>query len=213
MFRIKRGPDGTIQKYKARVVAQGFTQIEGVDYDETFAPVAKLASLHAILAITAKLDLEVHQMDVKSAYLNGELKEDIYMKPPPGLDVPEGMVLRLVKAVYGTMQGGHVWYENIRNTLKTMGYVCTEADHAVFTRMRGNALSILALYVDNITMACKSLDVIKEDKERPKTHYQMTDLGEIAWILGVHVTHDRRAGCHRRSTSSRISAPLAPLCT
>jgi hypothetical protein len=89
VFRIKRGPDGAILKHKARVVAQGFTQIEGVNYDETFAPVAKLASLRTILAIAAELDLEVHQMDVKSAYLNGELKEDIYMKPPPGFEVPD----------------------------------------------------------------------------------------------------------------------------
>src|SRR6266702_5797983 len=190
VFRIKRGPNSTIQKYKAHVVAQGFTQVEGVDCDETFAPVAKFASLHAILALAAELDLEVHQMDIKSAYLNGELKEDIHMKPPPGLDIPEGMVLKLVKAVYGTKQGGRVWYENIRDTLKMMGYKRTEADHAVFTRVKGDTLSILALYVDDITMACKSIEVIKEDKEQLKKHYQMTDLGKIAWILGVHVTCD-----------------------
>jgi hypothetical protein len=194
VFRIKRGPDGAILKYKARVVAQGFTQIEGVDYDEMFAPVAKLASLRTILALAAKLDLEIHQMDVKSAYLNGELKEEIYMKPPPGFDVPDGMVLKLVKALYGTKQGGHVWYENIRNTLNSMGYERTEADHAVFTRVRSGALSILALYVDDITMACKSLEVINQDKEQLKKHYEMTDLGEIAWILGVHVMRDRHAG-------------------
>jgi hypothetical protein len=82
VFRIKRGPDGTIQKYKAWVVAQGFTQIEGIDYDETFAPVAKLASLRAILAIAAERDLELHQMDVKSAYLNGSLSNEIFMSPP-----------------------------------------------------------------------------------------------------------------------------------
>ena len=79
VFRIKRGPDGTIQKYKAHIIAQGFTQIEGIDYDETFAPITKFASLCPILAIATELDLEVHQMDVKSAYLNGELKEEIYM--------------------------------------------------------------------------------------------------------------------------------------
>ena len=194
VFRIKRGPDGTIQKYKARIVAQGFTQIEGIDYDETFAPVTKFASLRTILAIAAELDLEVHQMDVKSAYLNGELKEEIYMKPPPGLHVPEGMVLKLVKAVYGTKQGGRVWYENIRRTLKNMGYERTEADHAVFIRVKGDILSILALYVDDITMACNNLQVIQEDKETLKKHYQMTDLGEITWILGMHITRDRRAG-------------------
>ena len=92
VFRIKQGPDGTVLKYKARIVAQGFTQIEGVDYDETFTPVAKHTSLCVILALTAEHNLEVHQMDVKSAYLNGKLKEEIYMEPPSGFDTPEGMV-------------------------------------------------------------------------------------------------------------------------
>jgi hypothetical protein len=131
VFCIKRGPDGEIQKYKARIVAQGFTQIEGVDYNEMFVPIAKFASLCVILAIAAEHDLEVQQMDVKSAYLNGELKEEIFMEPPPSFDVPDSMVLHLVKAVYGTKQGGRVWYEEIREKLGTMGYQCTEADHAV----------------------------------------------------------------------------------
>jgi hypothetical protein len=191
VFHIKRGPDSAILKYKAQVVTQGFTQIEGVDYDETFTPVAKLASLCTILALAAELDLEVHQMDVKSAYLNGELKEDIHMKPPPGFEVPNSMVLKLVKALYSTKPGGHVWYENIRDTLKSIGYECTKADHAIFTCVHGSALSILMLYIDNITMACKSLQAINQDKEQLKQHYEITDLGEITWILGVHVTHDR----------------------
>ena len=106
VFHIKRGPNSTIQKYKAHVVAQCFTQIKGVDYDKMFAPITKFASLCVILALAAKRDLEVQQMDVKSAYLNGELKEEIFMEAPPGFDVPEGMVLHLIKAVYGTKQGG-----------------------------------------------------------------------------------------------------------
>ena len=194
VFRIKRGPDGAIQKYKARVVAQGFTQIEGIDYDETFAPVAKLASLRAILAIAAERDLEIHQMDVKSAYLNGALSNEIFMSPPPGFDIPDGMVLRLVKAVYGTKQGGRVWYEEISATLGAMGYQRTEADHAVYTRDEGDALSILALYVDDITMVAKSMATIDRDKAALKRAYEMTDLGEISWILGMHVSRDRAAG-------------------
>jgi Reverse transcriptase (RNA-dependent DNA polymerase) len=194
VFKIKRGPDGSILKHKARLVAQGFTQIEGIDFDETFAPVAKFASLRTVLALAAKFDLEVHQLDVKSAYLNGDLKEEIFMAPPPGFDTPDGMVLRLKKAVYGTKQGGRAWYKHIRTTLKSMGYTHTNADHAVFTRTKDGILSIIALYVDDITMACKDLKVINQDKEMLKRTYQMTDLGEITWILGMHVTRDRDAG-------------------
>jgi hypothetical protein len=194
VFRIKRGPDGAIQKYKARLVAQGFTQVENIDYDETFAPVAKFASLRSILALAAEEDLEVHQMDVKSAYLNGILKQEIFMEAPPGFDVPEGMVLRLIKAVYGTKQGGRVWYDDIRTTLQKMGYTRTDADHAVFIHMRNGARSIIALYVDDITMVSKNLETINQDKEALKKYYEMTDLGEIAWILGIRVTRDRNAG-------------------
>jgi Reverse transcriptase (RNA-dependent DNA polymerase) len=95
VFCIKRRPTGEIQKYKVRIMAQGFTQVEGIDYNETFAPVAKLTSIHTILVIAAELNLEVYQMDSNqlSAYLNMKLEEEIYMAPPPGLDTPDGMVL------------------------------------------------------------------------------------------------------------------------
>jgi hypothetical protein len=194
VFRVKRGPDGTVQKYKARVVAQGFTQIEGIDYDETFAPVAKLASLRTILALSAEFNLFLHQMDVKSAYLNAALSEEIFMEAPPGFDVPEGTVLRLIKAVYGTKQGGRVWYDEIRSTLESMGYLRTESDHAVFTRGKGVNLCIVALYVDDITMASRHLEDIERDKLALSQHYQMTDLGEMSYILGMHVTRDFDAG-------------------
>ena len=106
VFCIKRGPDSTIQKYKACIVAQGLTQIEGINYNEIFAPVTKFASLRVILALAAECNLEVQQMDIKSAYPNGELKEEIFMEAPPSFEIPAGMVLCLIKAVYGTKQGG-----------------------------------------------------------------------------------------------------------
>ena len=191
VFHVKRGPDGTIQKYKARVIAQGFMQIKGIDYDETFALVAKLTSLRAILAIAAKRDLELHQMDVKSAYLNGNLSNEIFMSPPPGFNIPDGMVLRLIKAVYGTKQGGRVWYEEISGTLRDMGYTHTDADHAVFTCGAGTALTIIALYVDDITMAASNMATIDQDKQALCHAYEMTDLGELSWILGMHIVRNR----------------------
>jgi hypothetical protein len=93
VFKVKTGSDGQIIIHKVRIVAQGFTQVEGINYDETFAPVAKLSSLRTLLAFAAEQNLEVHQMDIKSAYLNAPLKEEIYMEAPPGLDIPEDMVL------------------------------------------------------------------------------------------------------------------------
>jgi len=92
---IKHGPDGQVQKYKAHIVTQGFTQVEGLDYNQTFAPVVKLSTFRAILTIAIQQNLTIHQMDVKVAYLNGKLKEEIHMEAPPGLEIPEGMVLCL----------------------------------------------------------------------------------------------------------------------
>ena len=194
VYREKRGPDGKIQKYKARVVAQGFTQVKGVDFDKTFAPVAKLSSLRAILAIAAELDLEVHQMDVKAAYLNGKLEEEVYMEPPPGFGIPEGMVLKLNKAVYRTKQGSRIWYKNVKAELESMGYMCTEANHAVFIRYQDGIVSIIVLYVDDFTLVCKDIEIIMKDKETLNKVYNMTDLGELTYILSMHVKWDRQAG-------------------
>jgi reverse transcriptase-like protein len=193
VFHIKCGPDGTVQKYKARLVARGFTQIEGVDYNEMFAPVAKLTSLRMILTLSNEHDLEVHQMDIKSAYLNGALKEEIYMEPPLGFNLPDGMVLKLTKAVYGMKQGSRVWYKDIRETLRQMGYKHTKADHTVFTRA-DLSMSTIMLYVDDITMVSKDLQKINKDKEVLKRKYEMMDLSELNWILGICVMRDHRTG-------------------
>jgi hypothetical protein len=105
--------------------------------------------------------------------------------PPPGFDVPEGMVLRLLKAVYGTKQGGRTWYEDIRATLESMGYTRLESDHAIFVRVEDGALSIISLYVDDVTMLSKGLKIINQDKEALRPHPTLLSLAN-AW--GVHVT-------------------------
>lgn len=104
VFAIKHGLTGKIVKYKARLVAKGFTQVEGIDYTETFAPVLKFVSICAILAIAAQQDLDIHQMDIKSAFLNGDLAEEIYMRCPPGMDVKDSMVWKLRKSLYRLKQ-------------------------------------------------------------------------------------------------------------
>jgi len=195
VLRIKHGPDGQVQKYKAHIVAQGFTQVEGLDYNQTFAPVVKLSTFRAILAIAVQQNLTIHQMDVKVAYLNGKLKEEIYMEAPPGLEIPEGMVLRLNQAVYGTKQGGCVWYKDVCGTMAEMGYMRIEADHTVFIQRHGDVLSIIALYINDFKLVGPpDSDDVRKDKETLKKKYHMTDLGEISWILSIHVTRDREEG-------------------
>jgi hypothetical protein len=132
VFRLKRGPDGEIEKHKARVVAKGFTQIEGLDYDETFAPVVKFTSIRILLAITTHNNLEIHQIDIKTAFLNGELKEEIYLKPPLGANINKALVWRLLKPLYGLKQARRQWYQKVHAQFTAISFVRLEADYSVF---------------------------------------------------------------------------------
>ena len=159
-----------------------------------FMPVAKFQSLYTIFTLAAEHNLKVHQMDIKATYLNANLKEDLYMEPPPGFNIPEGHVLKLKKGMYGTRQGGHVWYEEMRGMLTEMGYTWTEVDHTVFVRDTDGFPDIITLYVDNMGLISESLECILQDKEALSKHYQMTDLSEMGWILGIQITHDHEKG-------------------
>ena len=117
IYKVKRDKNGNISKYKARLVAQGFTQIEGLDFNETYSPVARFTSIRTLLALSAILGYHVHQMDVETAFLNGELKEEIYVVPPEGWPVQEGNVLRVNKALYGLKQSSRQWNENLNTFL------------------------------------------------------------------------------------------------
>jgi hypothetical protein len=170
-FCIKQGPDRSILKHKARIIAQGFTQVEGINFNQTFAPVAKFSSLRTIFTLATEHDLEVHQMDVKVAYLNANLKEEIYMEVPLGFDILEGHTLRLKKGIYGIRQGGHIWYIDFSSTLSELGYVHTEADHAVFICKSSSFPNIITTYVDDMGLISESLEHINRDKEALRRHY------------------------------------------
>ena len=130
-------------------------------------------------------------MDVKAAYLNADLDEEIYMEAPPSFNIPKGHVLRLKKGVYSTKQGGRVWYIDFSGTLLTLGYTPTQADHAIFVRESPNTfLDIISTYVDDMGLIFESLEHINQDKEALWQHYEMTNLGEMGWILGIRVTRD-----------------------
>jgi len=166
VFRIKWGPNGKIQKYKARLVVKGFTQVKGVDFDETFVPIMKFSSLRMILAIAAKHDFKVHQMDVKAAYLNGILNEEIYLEPPTGFKPLDSKVWRLQKSIYSTHQGGRVWYEHIKEEFEALGFVQSDTDHSVFLKYdeNGNLICAVGIYVDDIILASDNLKEIENAK-------------------------------------------------
>ena len=157
VFRAKKDAAGNVIHYKARLVAQGFSQVPGVDYFDTFAPVAKLASIRAVLAIAAADDLEMHQIDIKEAYLNGILteREVIYMQQPPGYHIPsqQKLVCRLRKTLYGLKQSGRRWYQRLVEIMMThLHFSRSDVDQAVFFRRNEKSVIIALVHVDDYTL-------------------------------------------------------------
>lgn len=188
VYKLKRGPNGEVLRYKARWVVKGFLQREGIDFHDTFASVVKPMSYKAIFALAAALDLEIHQMDVKTAFLYGEVEEEIYVEQPPGLDDAEpDLVCKLNKALYGLKQSPRVWYQTLSRFLEEIGWKPLFADSGVFTK-DGH---YLAVYVDDLLIAGPSLEEIKKIKHELATKFEMTDLGECRYYLGMTVERDR----------------------
>ena len=178
MFKKKLRPHGTIEKYKARLVAKGYTQKKGEDFFDTYSLVARLTTIRVLLALAASHGLLVHQMDVKIAFLNGELEEEIYMDQPDGFVAKgqEGMVCKLVKSLYSLKQAPKQWNVMFDRTLTSISFVANEADKCVYYHFGGGEGVILCLYVDDILIFGTSLKVIKEVKDFISQSFEMKDL-------------------------------------
>src|SRR5258707_8082799 len=189
VFKLKA--DGC---FHAHLVAKGFTQIPGIDYDETLSPVACFESLQLLLALAVLENWEIHQMDVKSAFLNGILNEEIYMEQPQGFITAEqeNKVCRLKRALYGLKQASHTWNQQFHGVLTTLGFEQTYSDAGIYVRHQhgGNSLLIIILYVDDIRTMESSLEDVKQLKEKLSLRYEMSDLGEIQSYLGMRICRD-----------------------
>ena len=211
VFKIKKNSAGEIDKYKTQLVVHGFTQQYGVDYDETYAPIAHLASLCLIMAIAAHQDWDIDIFDFHSAFLNGKLDEDevIFMKLPPGFNNKgHDLVARLCIAIYGSKQGALKWYHQLCSTLHDLGFKQIEANWGVFIAMIAHHILILALHIDNCTVTGSSSTLIKAFKEEIGTHFRITDLGPISWLLGMKVAHDQKVHTISLSQESYINTIL-----
>jgi hypothetical protein len=185
VYKRKLDHHGKIKTYKARLVARGFQQQEGIDYTETFAAVVKPSSYRIFFALAAEFGYIIHQMDVKTAFLNGTLQYVVYMKPPPGMKVPRGHVLKLLRSLYGLNQAPRAWYDKFRLTMQGKGWRVSSYDPCVFVHDSKELL--LCLWVDDILIAGKNEEQIRDCKKQLAEEFEMTDEGLCSYYLGMHV--------------------------
>ncbi|CAA0831030.1 cysteine-rich RLK (RECEPTOR-like protein kinase) 8 [Striga hermonthica] len=193
VYKVKRDESGAIVKHKARLVARGFVQREGIDFEEVFAPVARMESVRLLLAMAAAKDWCIHHLDVKSAFLNGELAETVFVKQAPGFAVKgeEHKVLRLRKALYGLRQAPRAWNAKLDATLGTLGFTRCATEHALYTRRRGKEELIVGVYVDDLIITGAREEDINGFKREMAARFRMSDLGQLSYYLGIEVKQGR----------------------
>ena len=210
IYKKKTDADGNVYIHKARLVAKGFRQIQGVDYDETFSPVAMLKSVRIILAIAAYHDYEIWQMDVKTAFLNGNLTEDVYMIQPEGFVDPKdaGKVCKLQRSIYGLKQASRSWNLRFDEVVKEFGFIKNGEEACVYKKVSGSAIAFLILYVDDILLVGNDIKFLGTIKDSLKRSFSMKDLGEAAYILGIKIYRDRSKRLIGLSQSTYINKVL-----
>ena len=210
VFKTKKDSIGKIERYKARLVAKGFSQKEGIDYKETFSLVSLKNSFRIVMALVAHFDFELHQMDVKTTFLNGDLTEDVYMLQPDGFQVfgKEHMVCKLKKSIYGLKQASRQWYLKSDNVVTSFGFKENPVDHYIYLKISGSKIIFLVLYVDDILLASNDLGLLHETKRFLFDNFEMKDLGEASFVLGIGIHHDRSRGILGLSQKSYISRVL-----
>ena len=199
VLKKKLRSDGTIEKYKTRLVAKGYTQKKEEDYFDTYSPVARLTTIHVLLSLVASHGLLVHQMDIKTAFQNGDLEEEIYMDQPDGFVAKrqEGNVCKLLKSLYGLKQATKQWHEKFDKTLTSVGFAVNEADKCVYYRYGEGEGVIRCLYVDDILIFGNNINVIKEVKDFLSSNFEMKDLGEVDIILNIKLLREENCGVTR----------------
>ncbi|CAL5345664.1 unnamed protein product [Camellia sinensis] len=190
VFKTKFGADGSIQKHKARLVAKGYAQQHGIDFEETFSPVARFETVRIIFALAAQLQWPVYQLDVKSAFLNGDLQEEVYVTQPEGfmIEGKETKVYKLRKALYGLKQAPRAWYSKIDGYFQQNGFLRSENEPTLYVKKEGkNDFIIICLYVDDIIYTSSSSSLVAEFKSRMMHEFEMSDMGLLHYFLGLEV--------------------------
>ncbi|CAM8920304.1 unnamed protein product [Rhodiola kirilowii] len=190
VYRLKFKSDGTLERYKARLVARGFTQVEGLDYHDTFAPVAKMTTVRCLLAVAAARKWPIYQLDVDNAFLHGSLDEEVYMKLPIGFYKKEkaaGQVCKLVKSLYGLKQASKQWFAKFSEVITDFGFQRNLNDYSLFTMKKNGDFLILLVYVDDVVITGTSSTLISEVKQYIHDKFRIKDLGFLKYFLGLEV--------------------------
>ncbi|WJX93540.1 hypothetical protein P8452_75051 [Trifolium repens] len=189
VFRNKLDENGKVIRNKARLVAQGYNQQEGIDYDETFAPVARLEAIRILLAYASHKYFKLFQMDVKSAFLNGFLNEEVYVHQPPGFvdQNKSNHVFKLTKALYGLKQAPRAWYERLSTFLLENGFSRGQIDTTLFRKTHKHDLLIVQVYVDDIIFGATNENMCEEFSNLMQSEFEMSMMGELRFFLGLQI--------------------------
>lgn len=189
LYKTKLNELGEVDKYKARLVVKGYAQEYGVDYTEVFAPVARMDTMKMILALAAQKGWGVFQLDVKSAFLHGELEEDVFVEQPQGYEVKgkENMVYKLHKALYGLKQAPRAWFSRIETYFINEEFASSPSEQTLFIKRREGKVLIVSVYVDDLLFTGNDDKMLEEFKCSMKKEFDMTDLGKMRYFLRIEV--------------------------
>jgi hypothetical protein len=188
VYKVKTHSNGSLECYKARLVARSFQQEQGHDYDETFAPVAHMTTIHTLLVVAYVREWFIFQLDMKNVFLNGELCEDVYMHPPPMYSVPKDMVCHLHRSLYGLKQAPRAWFQRFASMVTAASFSASAHDPSLFVHMSPHGRTILLFYIDNMIITGDDPEYIAFVKPHLSDQFLMSDLGPLRYFLGIEIS-------------------------
>ncbi|KAK2451189.1 putative mitochondrial protein [Trifolium repens] len=193
VFRNKMNEQGEVVRNKTRLVAQGYSQQEGIDFTETFAPVARLEAIRLLLSYVVNNGITLYQMDVKSAFLNGVISEEVYVKQSPGFEDLKNpdYVFKLKKSLYGLKQAPRAWYERLSNFLLENGFQKGQIDNTLFRKTTKKDILIIQIYVDDIIFGSTNASLCKNFSKLMQDEFEMSMMGELKFFLGIQINQGK----------------------